>query len=82
MSNLKYILARKPCVMTAEHDSVITVVAKVAVVVGGTIWGFLAEIGQTLIWITTAVYTMLNIYFLLRDKWWRDKVRTAKLNRN
>lgn len=26
----------------------------------------------------TLVYAVLQLYFLLRDKWWRDRERTAK----
>ena len=61
-----------------DHDSISSALLKVVVTLTGATFGFLASHGQAIIWTLTGVYTAFNLYFLLRDKWWRDPARRSK----
>lgn len=54
----------------ASHDDGWTVTAKVAIAWLGTMFGSVTL--SDLVLSLTAIYTILNSYFLIRDKWWRD----------
>jgi hypothetical protein len=59
--------------MTNNHSDVLTEAAKAAptVTVGGlTLYG----VGLSdYVLIVTLIYTVLQIYFLVRDKWWKPR---------
>lgn len=38
-----------------------------------TVGGLFGVPWATIVYVLTAVYLFLQIYFLVRDKWWRDK---------
>lgn len=61
-----------------ENDTKIAA-AKITII---SLGAYVAEIALER-WLTLAIlaYTLAQFYFLVRDKWWRDRKRRAKLKR-